>query len=359
MLKGDVVQALRSTRAIRLSGLTLGVAALAATGLLAGGSPSHGPAASATASAAAARNQRGRQYGRQRHPPRRAAARSPPLPAHPPGRRAGSAVRRGHRPDLPALGRTGHAVHGEHRQGRHHGPVALALPVPDRDRPGQHAVLHQVPAAEHDHHERQRGRDLAVLLLRGLHHAHPVQHPDPDPAHQGRLPDAHVLRVGQHHDHGPGPGRDRPDPGLPQRRPGARREGVRPAPDGERGAGPALGRHLRPVGYHVRRPRLRHARPGRDRRPQERLEVPAQLRQAGRLMPLAGQQHRLGPGPGPQLRAGRAHHRRPRGPRHRRARLRDQHHPGRVPADLGQPGRRRRPPDRRHSARPQRPITRR
>ena len=53
MLKGDVVQALRSTRAIRLSGLTLGVAALAATGLLAGGSPSRGAAASATASAAA------------------------------------------------------------------------------------------------------------------------------------------------------------------------------------------------------------------------------------------------------------------------------------------------------------------
>ena len=52
MLKGDVVQALRSTRAVRLSGLTLGVAALAATGLLAGGRPSHGPAASATASAA-------------------------------------------------------------------------------------------------------------------------------------------------------------------------------------------------------------------------------------------------------------------------------------------------------------------
>ena len=35
----------------------------------------------------------------------------------------------------------------------------------------------------------------------------------------------------------------------------------------------------------------------------------------------------------------------------------DQHHPGCVPADLGRPGRR--PPDRRRSARPQRPITRR
>jgi hypothetical protein len=88
-------------------------------------------------------------------------------------------------------------------------------------------------------------------------------------------------------------------------------------------------------------------------------KFPSHLRRAGRLKPLAGQQHRLGPGQGPQLRSGRAHHRRPRGPRHRRARLRDQHHPGRVPADLGQPGRRPRPPDRRHSAPPERSITRR
>ena len=53
MLKGDMVQALRSARTVRLSGLTLGAAALAATGLLAGGNPSHGPGSSATARAAA------------------------------------------------------------------------------------------------------------------------------------------------------------------------------------------------------------------------------------------------------------------------------------------------------------------
>ena len=53
MLKRDVVQGLRPVRAIRLSGLTLGVAALAATGLLAGGNPRPGPAVSATARAAA------------------------------------------------------------------------------------------------------------------------------------------------------------------------------------------------------------------------------------------------------------------------------------------------------------------
>ena len=48
-----MVQALRSARTVRLSGLTLGAAALAATGLLAGGNPSHAPGSSATASAAA------------------------------------------------------------------------------------------------------------------------------------------------------------------------------------------------------------------------------------------------------------------------------------------------------------------
>jgi hypothetical protein len=53
MLKGDMVQAVRSSRAMRLSGLTLGAAALAATGLLAGGNPSQGPDASATTSTAA------------------------------------------------------------------------------------------------------------------------------------------------------------------------------------------------------------------------------------------------------------------------------------------------------------------
>ena len=53
MLKGDMVQAVRSSRAMRLSGLTLGAAALAATGLLAGGNPSQGPDASATAHTAA------------------------------------------------------------------------------------------------------------------------------------------------------------------------------------------------------------------------------------------------------------------------------------------------------------------
>ena len=35
-----------------------------------------------------------------------------------------------------------------------------------------------------------------------LHHAHPLQHVDPDPAHQDRLRDADVLRAGQYHDHG-------------------------------------------------------------------------------------------------------------------------------------------------------------
>jgi hypothetical protein len=54
MLKGDVVQALRSSRAVRLSGLTLGAAALAATGLLAGGNnPSQRPATSTAVSTAA------------------------------------------------------------------------------------------------------------------------------------------------------------------------------------------------------------------------------------------------------------------------------------------------------------------
>ena len=48
-----MVQALRSARTVRLSGLALGAAALAATGLLAGGNPSHAPGSSATASAAA------------------------------------------------------------------------------------------------------------------------------------------------------------------------------------------------------------------------------------------------------------------------------------------------------------------
>lgn len=52
MLKGDIVQAVRSSRAMRLSGLTLGAAALVATGLLAGGYPSQGPDASATAGTA-------------------------------------------------------------------------------------------------------------------------------------------------------------------------------------------------------------------------------------------------------------------------------------------------------------------
>jgi hypothetical protein len=53
MLKGSMVQAVRSSRAMRLSGLTLGAAALAATGLLAGGNPRQGPDASATAHTAA------------------------------------------------------------------------------------------------------------------------------------------------------------------------------------------------------------------------------------------------------------------------------------------------------------------
>ena len=48
-----MVQALRSSRAVRLSGLTLGAAALAATGLLAAGSPGQGPYARATARTAA------------------------------------------------------------------------------------------------------------------------------------------------------------------------------------------------------------------------------------------------------------------------------------------------------------------
>jgi hypothetical protein len=50
-----MVQAVRSSRAVRLSCLTLGAAALAATGLLAGGNPSQGPDASAAASPAGTR----------------------------------------------------------------------------------------------------------------------------------------------------------------------------------------------------------------------------------------------------------------------------------------------------------------
>ena len=50
-----MVQAVRSSRAVRLSCLTLGAAALAATGLLAGGNPSQGPDASAAASTAGIR----------------------------------------------------------------------------------------------------------------------------------------------------------------------------------------------------------------------------------------------------------------------------------------------------------------
>ena len=50
-----MVQAVRSSRAVRLSCLTLGAAALAATGLLAGGNPSQGPDASAAARTAGTR----------------------------------------------------------------------------------------------------------------------------------------------------------------------------------------------------------------------------------------------------------------------------------------------------------------
>src|SRR3984957_12808442 len=54
MPEGDMVQAVRSSRVVRLSFLTLGVATLAGAGLLAGGSPGPPPHASAAALRAAA-----------------------------------------------------------------------------------------------------------------------------------------------------------------------------------------------------------------------------------------------------------------------------------------------------------------
>ena len=192
MLKGDMVQALRSARdgtAFRPDARGRGPgrhrpAGRGPTGHAtpAGGCQRHGQRGEPQLTAAAPRQHSTDALGRPAAPglPHRVRA----LPAHPARCRAGGVVQQAHRPDVPALGWPGHAVHGQHREGRHHVPVAVALPVPARHRPGQHAVLHQVPAAEHDHDERQRGRDLAVLLLRRLHHAHPVQHAHPDPPHQ-------------------------------------------------------------------------------------------------------------------------------------------------------------------------------
>ena len=62
-----MVQAVRSSRAMRLSGLTLGTVALAATGLLAGGNPSPGPDAgaktAATTTASATASTSGTRHG--------------------------------------------------------------------------------------------------------------------------------------------------------------------------------------------------------------------------------------------------------------------------------------------------------
>ncbi|MGI8451499.1 MAG: hypothetical protein ACR2MP_30805, partial [Streptosporangiaceae bacterium] len=61
-----MVQAVRSSRVVRLSFLTLGVAALAGAGLLAGGSPGHGPQASAAALTAGTRHGAARPAGATR-----------------------------------------------------------------------------------------------------------------------------------------------------------------------------------------------------------------------------------------------------------------------------------------------------
>ncbi|MGD0923641.1 MAG: serine hydrolase [Streptosporangiaceae bacterium] len=61
-----MVQAVRSSRVVRLSFLTLGVAALAGAGLLAGGSPGHGPQVSAAVLTAGTRHGAARPAGAAR-----------------------------------------------------------------------------------------------------------------------------------------------------------------------------------------------------------------------------------------------------------------------------------------------------
>jgi hypothetical protein len=64
-----MVQAVRSSRAVRLSFLTLGVAALAGAGLLAGGSPGHAPQVSAAALTAGTHRGAARTAGTTRREP--------------------------------------------------------------------------------------------------------------------------------------------------------------------------------------------------------------------------------------------------------------------------------------------------
>jgi hypothetical protein len=106
-----MVQAVRSSRVVRLSFLTLGVAALAAAGLLAGGSPGHPPQASAAALRAGARH----------------------LTARPPGaagREAGALPLAGALPvkDVASVSRLAGPLHGVARYLRtRHGVVQVAL----------------------------------------------------------------------------------------------------------------------------------------------------------------------------------------------------------------------------------------